>query len=416
MGLVYSAFIFVYTIFMTPGGWFIDRFGAWRALVIMGFGSALFGMLTGMIGWFLFSGVALWLGLMIIRSLMGLFTAPIYPASGKIIARWFPLPQRALANGLVIGAALAGNASTFFGFGLLIDGCGWQTAFLITGGVTAFFALLWMMYAREDPSQHPSVNLAEIQIIHPTPQAQFAPARVQAGATEQLSDPSIELPDLTKNYIPPSANVLSLLRNRSLVLLTVSYAAVGYFEYLFYFWIEYYFLTELELSQKQSRIAATIATSAMAVGMFLGGWLADLATRRFGHRLGRAIVPVTGMTTSAFLLYLGFTATEAEWVVVWFSLAMAAVGASEGPFWATAIELGGKRGGTSAGIFNTGGNVGGFLSPAITPVIGETFGWDYGIGLASIVCLAGVILWFWIDPSERRPEDSEAPVSKGTKA
>ena len=50
MGLVYSAFLIVYTLAMFPGGWFIDRFGARRALVLLGFSSAVFVFLTGMIG------------------------------------------------------------------------------------------------------------------------------------------------------------------------------------------------------------------------------------------------------------------------------------------------------------------------------------------------------------------------------
>src|SRR5262245_41320007 len=46
IGWVYSAFLFAYMVFMTPGGWVIDRWGAWTALAIMGFGSALLGSLT----------------------------------------------------------------------------------------------------------------------------------------------------------------------------------------------------------------------------------------------------------------------------------------------------------------------------------------------------------------------------------
>ena len=37
------------------------------------------------------------------------------------------------------------------------------------------------------------------------------------------------------------------------------------------------------------------------------------------------------------ILVLGVVAREPVWVVVWFALAMGAVGAAEGPFWATAI-------------------------------------------------------------------------------
>jgi ACS family glucarate transporter-like MFS transporter len=198
---------------------------------------------------------------------------------------------------------------------------------------------------------------------------------------------------------------LVLLRNRSLVFLTLSYAAVGYFEYLFYFWIHHYFEDVLELGKAQSRLAATIANLSMAVGMFAGGWLADWAMRRFGYRKGRALVPVVGLIASAGFLFLGLIAGEPAWIVTWFSLAMASVGTCEGPMWATSIELGGRHGATSAGIFNTGGNAGGIVSPVVTPWVSKHLGWLFGISLGGIACLIGVVLWFWIDPNERCPEE-----------
>src|SRR5437588_8866950 len=50
IGTVYSAFFLAYMVCMLPGGWLIDRFGPWAALVVMGLGSALFGALTGLAG------------------------------------------------------------------------------------------------------------------------------------------------------------------------------------------------------------------------------------------------------------------------------------------------------------------------------------------------------------------------------
>src|SRR5262245_4339191 len=47
IGWVYSALLFAYMLFMTPGGWLADRIGPRRALALMGFGSALFVALTG---------------------------------------------------------------------------------------------------------------------------------------------------------------------------------------------------------------------------------------------------------------------------------------------------------------------------------------------------------------------------------
>src|SRR5262249_3338944 len=50
IGWVYSALLLVYALFMTPGGWFIDRYGPKAALAWMGFGSGLFVVLTGCAG------------------------------------------------------------------------------------------------------------------------------------------------------------------------------------------------------------------------------------------------------------------------------------------------------------------------------------------------------------------------------
>src|SRR5262245_24977861 len=131
MGYVYSAFLFAYMIFMTPGGWFIDRFGAWKALVVMGVGSALFGALTGLAGHPAIIAAGLLLpALFVFRSVMGIFTAPVYPASSRLVSHWLPSSQRALANGLVQGSALIGIACTFPIFGGLMDWCGWPAAFV----------------------------------------------------------------------------------------------------------------------------------------------------------------------------------------------------------------------------------------------------------------------------------------------
>jgi MFS family permease len=296
--------------------------------------------------------------------------APMYPGAARMISFWVPLPERSLANGLVTGAALLGIASTYTVFGSLMDRLGWPAAFCVTGAATALVALLWRGYATDHP----------------------AGASRSAGAF--AAPASTAAPSLL-------GETAILLKNRSLVLLTISYAAVGYFEYMFFYWMQYYFDEVLRLGKADGRFYATIPTLAMAGGMFLGGWLADRCTSQWGRRRGRAIIPVGGMITSAGFLGLGILCHDANWVVAWFALSMAAVGATEGPLWTTAIELGGRRGGTSAAIFNTGGNAGGLVAPVLTPLFSKHFGWQNGLGVASVFCLCGAALWWWIDPEEQ---------------
>src|SRR5213076_225022 len=94
-------------------------------------------------------------------------------------------------------------------------------------------------------------------------------------------------------------------KKRSVILLTLSYAAVGYFQYMFFYWMEYYFETVLDLGKNRARLYATIPTVAMALGMAAGGGLTDLAQKRWGARRGRTIVTVTGMMASAAFLGTG---------------------------------------------------------------------------------------------------------------
>jgi MFS family permease len=427
IGLVYSAYLVVYTIFMTPGGWLIDRRGPKLALMLMGFGAATFATLTGCVGLFATTAALLLVPLLLVRGFMGMMNAPMHPGAARAISFWFPAVTQSTANGLVTGAALLGISGTYLIFGFLVDRLGWPGAFMVCGCATAILAALWTFYAADYPHYHSSVNAAERQLIQGidwrarllAEGAEDLPAKSgqesQTGIVPQEStfgvvheppegvSTSSDLGGSGAATLDIAVRPVSLLRNRSLVWLTISYAAVGYFEYLFMYWVQYYFDKVLDLGKDAGRSYATVPNLAMMLGMFAGGWIADRLQRRFGHRLGRALVPTVGMVGGALFLVLGLIDREPIWAVCCFSVAMAAVGASEGPFWTTAIELGGPRGATAAGIFNTGGNVGGLLAPVVTPLLSNSLGlgWQGGFSLASVFCVLGAIVWLWIDPAER---------------
>ncbi|HXJ78783.1 MAG TPA: MFS transporter, partial [Candidatus Methylomirabilis sp.] len=195
----------------------------------------------------------------------------------------------------------------------------------------------------------------------------------------------------------------SLLKDRTLVLLTMSYAGLCYFKYLFFYWMQFYFHVVLAQSKEASRLSATIPTLALAAGMFGGGWVADRLQDRWGRRRGLAAVPACGLTLSAVFLLAGVEQDKSGWAVASFSLALAAAGMCEGPFWTSATVLGGRHGGTAAAVSNAGANVGGLLAPVITPLVAARLGWSTGLALASIFCLGSALLWLWIDPYREIP-------------
>ena len=356
MGVIYSAFLIVYTLFMIPGGWLIDRRGPRFALACMGIGSALFCGFTGLIGFGMIAAAQVWGALMVVRSLMGMLSAPLHPGAARAVGNWFEPERQALANGLITGASILAYAVVHPVFGGLIDRVDWPTAFLITGCATALLALAWWFFATDRPGRSDA----------PFPAAASIDSKAHRG------------------------------QRRDLLLLTISYAAVGYFQYLFFYWLHYYFDSILHMSKAESRYFAGLPNLAMAICMPLGGWLTDYAVCRTGNSSARTLVPKVGMLLSAALLLCGIFARDRLWIVAAFTASLGVLGLCEASFWTVAVNLGKQRGGTSAAIMNTGGNGIGLLAPMITPWLGSHLGWQWGLGAGAVVGIVGGLCWFGI--------------------
>jgi MFS transporter, ACS family, D-galactonate transporter len=379
MGTVYSAFLLVYTIGMLPGGWLLDRFGPRRAMAAMGVGLGIWAALTGTLGWAGLAIPALFVPLLVIRGIAGATSVPLHPGAARSVSLWVPLADRSTANGLVTAGALLGIALTYPVFGWLMENVGWPLAFVVCGSALGLLAVVWYALSTDVPNEHGGVNEAERQFI--------------AGGTA--------MPARTRASM---ADVRNLFRNRSLILLTLSYGALGYVQYMFFYWIEYYFGKVLKLPASESRQAAFVITLAMAAGMAVGGWVSDRLCHRLGLRWGCRTVAVTGMVLSSAFSLLGISTADPDGITLCFSLALASLGVCEGIFWTTAPALEPRNGGLACALVNTGGNGVGMLAPIVTPLLGLHFGWTTAIAVACGICCLGGLLWFAIQPDGMEPK------------
>jgi ACS family glucarate transporter-like MFS transporter len=69
----------------------------------------------------------------------------------------------------------------------------------------------------------------------------------------------------------------------------------------------------------------------------------------------------------------------------------------EGPFWTTMTSVAGARGGAAGGVMNMGSNLGGLVSPALTPWLAARVGWEAALLVSAGAAVAGGVMWVWIE-------------------
>lgn len=293
----------------------------------------------------------------------------MHPGAARAVSLWFPPREQGLANSLVTGTAVLGIVVTPIVFGLLMDRLGWRLAFLFSGGLTALVTLAWGVLSPATPQSGSTTH---------------APPR-QTGSVSEPQVAGVR-----------QSSVWQMLANTRLLLLTLAYACYSYFQYLFFYWSENYFLKELGFDKTSARWATSLTLFAMTAGMVLGGFLIDLTRRLWPGTPGRIAVPVCGLIASAVCVIGAVGVTHSGVAVALFALSMGALGLCEAPFWVTGVEYGRRWGGTTGALLNTVGNAGGLLAPLFQPILAEHLGWNWGLRLAGLICLLGAACWLGV--------------------
>ena len=191
------------------------------------------------------------------------------------------------------------------------------------------------------------------------------------------------------------------LKSASFVLLTLSYTLQGYVGYIFVTWFYIYLVQERHFSLLTGAWMSSLPWILSIISIPLGGYVSDrLITGRAGPVWGRRIIPVAGMILSGILISIGAHTGSAVFAALSLALATAFILCVEGPFWATMIRIAGKRSGTAGGIMNMGSNLGGLISPVLTPFIATLIGWENALHVAALLAVAGGLMWLWIKPGE----------------
>ncbi len=384
LGMVFSAFAAGYALFQFPGGILGDRFGPRRTITAIAIAWAALTVATAVIpGTDVMPVGAIVVSLIVIRFLVGAAHAPFFPVTiGGTIASWFPVRQWGLPNGLSSTGLTLGAAATAPIVVWLTEAYGWRGALLLTAPSAVFVAAVWYWFVTDDPGQHPRITAAELSLIQSDRPA--AEEKLERGAWKRA------------------------LRNRNILLITISYFCMNYVFYLFFNWFFFYMVDVKGFSAADAGMLTAALWILGAVGATAGGFICDLLVRRLGLGRGPKYLTMAGLLLSAVFLCVGALSGDVSVAVAALCICFACNQLTEAPIWVATMAVSGRHAQVGTGVLNTGGNLTGIVGGMLVPVTANFLGWPAAIMSGALFAIVGALLWLFIRADEPMGENAHS--------
>ncbi|MCU0709661.1 MAG: MFS transporter [Pirellula sp.] len=362
MGWIQSAWYFSYAMMQIPGGWFADRVGSRRSLMIFCIAWSVATFLSAFASGF-YSLLWMW-------SLMGAAQAGAFPSAAKALGRIFPETERARATGLLAAGMTIGGALAPILAGLILEAL---SPWAIAIGVDRWRILL------------ASYSLPGIAWTI------FFLAVVSAR----------KLPD-TDSHSAPRAPIQwsRMFRSMPMILLCSQqfFRAAGMV--FFMTWFPTFLQKTRDVSLLGSGVLTTVAGVGGVIGSLTGGFFSDWLLKKTGRpRLSRQGIAVFGMGACSLLIILSFFAQSVHQSVALISLGAfcATFGGVSG--YTVAISFGGRHVATVFSTMNMFGNIGAALFPITAGwLVARTNNWNLILFLFAGVMAIDAVCWALMNP------------------
>jgi ACS family hexuronate transporter-like MFS transporter len=347
-----ATFQFVYAISMLFAGRVIDRMGTKRAYVLaiviwslgaighayaIGIGEAVNTVFTSIGLAVVPVSVA---GFMIGRAVLAVGEAGNFPAAIKATAEYFPKRERSFATGIFNSGANVGAILAPLTVPLIAAHWGWQSAFIVIGGIGFLWMGLWI-WLYDAPEQQPRLKAAELAYINSDAGVVVAPTGT-----------------------PVKGSWFKLLGYRQTWAFAFGKFMTDGVWWFFLFWLPKYMSAQYGMSATDMIIPLAVLYSMTMVGSIGGGWLptwflnrgADIYHGRMKAMLVIALCPLVVLLAQP-LGYLGF----------WVPVILIGIGASAHQAWSanlftTVSDMFPKHSvGSVVGIGGMAGGLGGVL-------------------------------------------------------
>lgn len=285
----------------------------------------------------------------IVRFFLGLGEAGNWPGATKSNAEWFPIKERALAQGIFNSGASIGSIISPPLIATLYLLIGWKATFIVIGVLGVLWIIPWLFLNRALPEEHPWITEKEKDFI--------------------LSGQKADTPggDIAER-VPGWGE---LLKYRQTWAVLVSRFFIDPIWWLFVFWLPIYLADQFGFDIKQIGLFAWLPYVGAAVGSIFGGWLAgDLIRRGWTTNKARKFTITAGSVIMVISLLLTSTAHEPLRAVLLIAFILFGFQTAMGNIQTLASDFyTGASVGSVAGMGGTTAAVGVIITTKIVPII-----------------------------------------------
>ncbi len=192
----------------------------------------------------------------IFRGILGVAEAGNWPGATKGNAEWFPIKERALAQGIFNSGAAIGGIVAIPLIAFMTVYFSWKMVFIVVGLVGLLWLIPWLILVKAPPGSHPWITEEEKEYI----------------LTGQRSEPESTSDVTEEEYCPSTGELLSRKQSWGVI---IASAAIDPIWWLFVFWIPIYLNEVYSMDVQSIGIYGWVPYVGAMFGAWFGGLLAQ---------------------------------------------------------------------------------------------------------------------------------------------
>lgn len=387
-GAIVSLFAFAYAFVQIPTGLFYKNVSAkvtGRLLPVFLFGVSAF---TGLMG--TTSSVFL---MKLWRIGLGITEGPLGIGCTNVINRWFPPKEKGTATGLFIAASKFGPVMVPMICVAIIEMFGWREIFYFFAIPGIILAILWAFLVTNSPEDNRFCSKAEVEYI----QSESAVVQTQTQSEAKKEYNLAWLDKLIRTReVKQLESIGQIFTSWNVLGNAIAYGCMIGISNTFMAWIPTYLMTVKGFAS----IKMGFLASAPFVGSVLGNTLGGLFSDRILNKRRKPLMMVGAICTVFTTYALVYSPNNPVYLGAMLLLAGMLLGLGYAGYTVYPMGLASKEVYPLAfGIVNTGGQLGGAITPLIVGMILDAYSWNsvfLYLALSSVLCF--VILATIVEP------------------